>query len=138
MHVQVNTSNGIRNTEALERWAADYLNENLQRFNQDVTAIEVQLSDENHGTKGGIADTRCMMEARINGHPPVAVKNFAPDQDLAFRGAAEKLGRALDHTLGRLDRHEHRGRHTIRRDTDAAAEVPPETGKPLPETIGRE
>lgn len=122
MHVQVNTSNGIQNKESLERWAADYLNEQLARFNQDITAVEVQLSDENHGPKGGPADKRCMLEARLNGRAPVAVKNFAPDQDLAFRGAAEKLIHALDRTLGRLDRKEHRARDTIRRDTDALQE----------------
>lgn len=122
MHVQVNTSNGIQNKESLERWAADYLNEQLARFNQDITAIEVQLSDENRGPKGGPADKRCMLEARLNGHAPVAVKNFAPDQDLAFRGAAEKLIHALDRTLGKLDRKEHRARDTIRRDTDALQE----------------
>jgi ribosome-associated translation inhibitor RaiA len=122
MHVQVNTSNGIQNKESLERWAADYLNEHLARFNQDITAVEVQLSDENHGPKGGATDKRCMLEARLNGHAPVAVKNFAPDQDLAFRGAAEKLIHALDHTLGKLDRREHRARDTIRRDTDALQE----------------
>jgi ribosome-associated translation inhibitor RaiA len=138
MYVQVNTSNGIQKTEALERWAADYLNEHLHRFNQDVTAIEVQLSDENQAAKGGISDKRCMMEARVTGHAPVAVKNFAPDQDLAFRGAAEKLSHALDRTLGKLDRHDHRARHTIRRDVDAVSEVPPETDVPLPESIGRD
>lgn len=116
MHVQVNTSNGIPSKEALERWASDYLNEHLARFDQDITGIEVQLSDENHGLKGGSSDKRCMMEARLTGHPPVAVKNFAPDQDLAFRGAAEKLVRALEHTLGKLDRREHRARDTIRKD----------------------
>ena len=122
MHVQINTSNGIPNKDALERWASDYLNDYLARFNQDITAIEVQLSDENQGPKAGTSDKRCMMEARLNGHAPVAVKNFAPDQNLAFRGAAEKLMHALDRTLGKLDRREHRGRDTIRKDVDVTAE----------------
>jgi ribosome-associated translation inhibitor RaiA len=117
MHVQVNTSNGIDNKESLERWASDYLNEQLARFSQDITAVEVQMTDENHGAKGA-SDKRCMLEARLNGHPPVAVKNFAADQDLAFRGATEKLIHALEHTLGKLDRKEHRARDTIRRDAD--------------------
>jgi len=138
MYVQVNTSNGIQNGEALERWAADYLNEHLHRFSQDVTAIEVQLSDENPAGKGAVSDTRCMMEARLNGHAPVAVKNFAPDQDLAFRGAAEKLSHALDRTLGKLDRREHRDRGTIRRDPGAVPEVPAESASALPEGIERE
>jgi ribosome-associated translation inhibitor RaiA len=119
MHVQVNTSNGIDNKDTLERFAADYLNERLSRFRQDITGVEVQMSDENQGDKGGTSDKRCMMEARVNGREPIAVTNFAPDQDLAFPGAADKLERAIDHAFGKLDRREHRDRETIRRDADA-------------------
>jgi hypothetical protein len=77
MKVQVNTSNDIDNKEALERWANDYLNEHLARFDQDLTSIEVQMTDENHAAKGGGVDKRCMMEARVNGRAPVAVTNYA-------------------------------------------------------------
>ena len=59
-----------------------------------------------------------MMEARLNGRPPVAVKNYADNQDLAFRGAAEKLVHAVEHVFGKLDRKEHRERDTIRRDPE--------------------
>jgi hypothetical protein len=126
MYVQVNTSNGIENKDALERWAADYLNEHLSRFRTAISAVEVQLTDENHGDKGGDSDKRCMMEARLAGHAPVAVKHYGPNQDVAFRGAAEKLSHALEHALGKLDRREHRGRDTIRKDVevDEAAPIP--------------
>ena len=130
MKVQVNTSNDIENKEALERWASEYINEHLARFDQDITSIEVQMTDENHGAKGGEVDKRCMMEARINGHAPVAVTNFAGNQNLAFRGAAEKLAHALDHAFGKLDRREHRERETIRKDADvveAIATMPPQS-----------
>jgi hypothetical protein len=90
MQVQVNTSNGIENKETLERWADQFLNESLARFNQEITRVEVQLSDENSGKKGA-ADKRCMLEAR--------------------------LIRLLEHTFGKLDRHEHRDRGTIRKDS---------------------
>jgi ribosome-associated translation inhibitor RaiA len=125
MKVQVNTSNDIDNKDALERWASDYLNEHLARFEQDLTSIEVQLSDENHSVKGGGIDKRCMMEARINGRAPLAVTNYAPNQDLAFRGAADKLSHALDHAFGKLDRREHRERDTIRRDTEIIESATP-------------
>ncbi len=115
MQIQVNTSNGIENKETLERWANEYLNEALARFNQEITRIEVQLSDENSGKKGA-ADKRCMLEARLNGHAPLAVNHHAPTQDEAFRGATQRLLNLLDHTLGKLDRHEHRARETIRKD----------------------
>ena len=119
MLVQVNTSNGIENKDALERFADDFLKSALARFANEITTIEVQLTDESNG-KGGAADKRCMMEARLNGHAPVAVKNFAGTQDEAFRGAAERLERALEHTLGKLDRHQHRDRETIRKDAPVA------------------
>lgn len=119
MKVQVNTSNDIENKDALERWASDYLNDHLARFDQDITSIEVQLTDENHAAKGGGVDKRCMMEARVAGRgAPVAVTNYAPNQDLAFRGACDKLAHALEHEFGKLDRKEHRQRDTIRRDPE--------------------
>ena len=125
MKVQVNTSNDIDNKETLERWATEYLNEHLARFEQDITSIEVQLTDENHAAKGGGVDKRCMMEARVTGRAPLAVTNYAANQDLAFRGAAEKLSHALDHAFGKLDRREHRVRDTIRRDPEVLEEVLP-------------
>ena len=130
MKVQVNTSNDIDNKDALERWASDYLNEHLGRFDQDITSIEVQMTDENHAGKGGDADKRCMLEARVNGIKPIAVTNFAANQDLAFRGAADKLAKALDHEFGKLDRREHRQRDTIRRDPevlDTIEDAPPQS-----------
>ena len=130
MKVQVNASNDVQNKESLERWASDYLNERLARFSQDLTSIEVQLTDENHGTKGGAADKRCMLEARMAGRAPVAVTAFGADQNLAFRAAGEKLEHALDHAIGKLDRREHRVRDTIRKDAevvDAIATMPPQS-----------
>lgn len=128
MKVQVNTSNDIENKETLERWASEYLNEQLARYEQDLTSIEVQMSDENHGAKGGNGDKRCTMEARVTGRTPVAVTNYAANQDLAFRGAAEKLAHALDHSFGKLDRREHRERDTIRRDPEVLEQlVPPQS-----------
>jgi ribosome-associated translation inhibitor RaiA len=129
MKVQVNTSNDIDNKDALERWASDYLNEHLARFEQDITSIEVQITDENHSPKGGGVDKRCMLEARVNGRAPIAVTNYGPDQNLAFRGAADKLQNALDHAIGKLDRREHRVRETIRRDPEAleGTAIPPQS-----------
>lgn len=114
MQVQVNTGNGVANKEALERWATDFLNEALARFGQDITRIEVQFGDEN-GAKGGADGRRCMLEARLTGHDPVAVQNHGETQDVAIRGAAQKLIRALERAFGKLDRHEHRDRETIRK-----------------------
>ncbi|HWI80752.1 HPF/RaiA family ribosome-associated protein [Ramlibacter sp.] len=121
MQVQVNTGNGVDNKESLERWASDFLNEALARFRREITRIEVQLTDENRG-KGGSDDKRCMLEARLTGHDPVAVNHHGETQDLAIRGACQKLLRALEHTLGKLDRHQHRDRESIRKSDSLIAE----------------
>jgi ribosome-associated translation inhibitor RaiA len=115
MQVQVNTSNGIENSESLETWAREYLQQALERFSQDITRVEVQLADESKGKKGA-ADLRCMMEARLSGREPLAATHHAPTQDEAFRGAAQRLVHLLDHAFGKLDRHQHRDRDTIRKD----------------------
>ena len=116
MQVQVNTSNGIENKETLDRWADKYLNESLTHFSQEITRVEVQLSDENSGKKGA-ADKRCMLEARLNGRAPLAASHHGETQDEAFRGATQKLIHMLEHNLGKLDRHQHRDRETIRKDS---------------------
>lgn len=121
MQVLVNTSNGIENKKALEQWADEYLNAELDRFKQEITCVEVQLSNENK-LRNGASDKRCMIEARLNGHEPLAVNHHAETQDLAFRGATQKLIRKLEHTYGKLDRHEHRVRDTIRKDTPIGTE----------------
>ena len=117
MQVQVNCGDGLSAKETLERWATDYLNDALERFRDELTRVEVQLNDDAKG-KNGAQDMRCMLEARLAAHQPVAVNHFGETMDEAMRGATQKLVKALDHTLGKLDRHNHRSRDTIRRDPD--------------------
>ena len=121
MHVQVNCGDGLSAKETLERWATDFLNESLVRFRHELTRVEVQLTDEAKG-KGSGQDMRCMLEGRLTGHPPIAVNHYGETMDEAIRGATGKLIRALEHKVGKLERHEHRTRDTIRRDPDVVAE----------------
>ncbi|MGJ7497097.1 HPF/RaiA family ribosome-associated protein [Variovorax sp. RT4R15] len=119
MQIQVNASNGIENKEALERWADAEIKDNLSRFVEDVTRVEVHLSDETTGKSGG-GDKRCTMEARLAHHQPVAVTHDAPMLDEAFRGAAGKLKRLIEHTLAKLDHK--RDRESIRKGVDVIPE----------------
>ena len=121
MQIQVNASNGIENKETLDRWAETQLRDALERFRQDVTRIEVHLSDENSG-KAGNADKRCKMEARLVHHQPVAVHHDGATQDEAFRGAADKLKRVIETTLDRTKDSQHRVRDSIRKDAVLDAE----------------
>ena len=114
MQVQVNTT-GVANKESLDRWADDELRQQLHRFADELTRVEVHLSDEN-GQRASDADKRCVMEARLAHHAPLAVTHDAATLDDAFRGAIDKLKRQLEHKLDRQTKH--RDRTTIRTAAD--------------------
>jgi len=105
MKIQVNTDVHIEGTEALAAHVRSTLKQALANFSERVTRVEVHLSDENGG-KSGPQDHRCMLEARLEGRQPLAVTDQAATLDQAVQGAAQKLTRLLDKTLGRL--HDHR------------------------------
>ena len=101
MKIQINTDNHITGHEELAEQAKATVEGTLGHLAEHVTRVEVHLSDENSG-KGGSHDKRCMMEARLEGHQPIAVSDEAESIGQAIAGAAEKMKRFLDHTLGRL------------------------------------
>lgn len=124
MQIQVNTDHNVEGHEALIRWAGSEVSHTLGHFSDHITRVEVHLSDENSG-KSGDDDKRCLMEARLSAHQPLAVSHHAASVDEAFRGAAGKLKRALESTLGRLK--DHHGRDSIRGNEgaeDSAADKP--------------
>lgn len=109
MQIQINADRHIEGSEARDQWARSVVESSLGHLAQHVTRVEVHLSDENAG-KGGAPDKRCLMEARLNGRPPIAVTNHAESLDAAVNGAAGKLVHAMEHDLGRADKHAHEGR----------------------------
>ena len=104
MKIQLNTDVHIEGTEALAAKVSATIKQALAHFSEHVTRVEVHLSDENGG-KSGPQDQRCMLEARLEGRQPVAVTEQAATLDQAVNGAAQKLARLLDKTLGRLNEH---------------------------------
>lgn len=103
MQIQVNTDNNIQGRERLVAEVEATVQSNLARFQEYLTRVEVHLGDEN-GRKGGGQDKRCMMEARIEGHQPVAVTHMADSLSQAMDGAAKKLKASLTSTIGRLSK----------------------------------
>ena len=99
MQVHVNTDRQIQGGESLAHWVEQETLTRLARFREQVTRVEVFLSDENAGKAG--ADKRCRMEARPAGLPPVTVTATADKLADAFTSATEKLQRALDADIGR-------------------------------------
>lgn len=121
MQIQVNTDHNVEGHASLIHWIESELGNTLGRFSDHITRTEVHLSDENSG-KSGSNDKRCLIEARLSAHQPVAVSHHGESIDEAFRGAAEKLKRALESTLGRLK--DHHGRASIRRNEDPGESEP--------------
>ncbi len=101
MQIQINTDSNIEGREALAAEVTAVVEGALSRFSDRITRVEVHLSDEN-SDKSGQNDKRCMMEARMEGLRPAAVTHTAPTLDEAVDGAADKLKRSLESTLGRL------------------------------------
>ncbi len=100
MQVQVNTDDHIAGREELVNHVQETVASSLKRFSEHITRVEVHLSDEN-GDKAGSNDKRCVMEARLEGRQPTAVTCQAKTVHQAVAGAADKLKRALDSTVGK-------------------------------------
>ena len=100
MQIQLNTDKHVQGDDALGAWVEQQLRERLGRFGDAVTRIEVHLSDIN-GARAGGDDKRCKLEARLAGRQPVAVSHDAGKVADAMFGAADKLQRMMDATLGR-------------------------------------
>ena len=107
MKIQINTDHNISGREAMARHAESVVEGTLGHLADHITRIEVHFSDQN-GKKGGDRDNRCLMEARLKNHQPVAVSHEAGSVSQAINGAADKLKSSLDHTLGRLSNREGR------------------------------
>lgn len=107
MTIQFNTDHNIHGTEKFRNPLINYISAELDVYSDQITRIEVHLSDEN-GNKGGPNDKLCMMEARLKGIEPIAVKNEANTSELAVEGAVEKLKNSLETIIGRLRNAEER------------------------------
>jgi ribosomal subunit interface protein len=101
MQIQVNSDNNIQRSKRLEEWVRTTIESTLDRYEEDLTRVEVHLSDEN-GDKPGPHDLRCQLEARPKGHQPISVTHKADSLEQAIDGAAEKLEHALEHLFGKL------------------------------------
>jgi len=64
--------------------------------------VEVHLTDENSSEKFGANDKRCLIEVRLANHQPIAVSDRGQILQQSVSGAAEKMKKLLDTTLGKL------------------------------------
>jgi ribosome-associated translation inhibitor RaiA len=106
MTIQFNTDSNVKVSEKQRDPLISLISEELSRFSNQITRVEVHLTDEN-GDKKGLNDKRCMIEARLSGMNPVAVTNHANTYEQAVEGAVVKLKTSLNNILGRLGNHKH-------------------------------
>ena len=103
MQIQINTDHHIEGHETLIAWATGEVTSALSRHSGHITRVQVHLSDAN-GHKGGQSDKHCVMEARVEGRPPLAVTHNADNLHQAVTGAADKLNRLIEGSLARASR----------------------------------
>ncbi len=104
MTIQINTDKNLSVHEGFEAQLDELLSEELSRFSEHITRLEVHLSDEN-GNKHGLNDKQCIIEARLEGRQPIAVTDRANDYELAVSGAIKKLKATLGTIVGKLKHH---------------------------------
>lgn len=104
MTIQINTDNNVSVHEEFEAQLDERLSKELSRFSEHITRLEVHLSDEN-GHKQGVNDKQCVIEARMEGRQPIAVKAHANNYEIAVNGAIDKLKASLDTIIGRSRNH---------------------------------
>jgi Sigma 54 modulation protein / S30EA ribosomal protein len=113
MQVLVDSDHHIASGGDLTQRVQGVVEGRLDRYGGRITRVSVHLHDLNGDTNGGRAGQlgardarrtlRCLMEVRLGGMMPLAVSHEAPTLAEAIHVAADKLERALDHALGKLE-----------------------------------
>ena len=83
MQVLINSHQIETASVSFQEWVTAAVVNELDRFDDFLTRVEVHVSDEN-AHKAGARDKRCQIELAVN-------------------GAAEKARHALEHLMGKLD-----------------------------------
>ena len=104
MTIQLNTDKNLTIHQEYEDKIKAAINDGLTRFDDLITRVEVHFTDEN-GSKDGLEDKRCLLEARISGKEPIAVTNLGSNYDLALNGAISKLKSKLETVAGKMKTH---------------------------------
>lgn len=118
MQIQLNSDNHIVSSSGLFERVQKTVEHELRHVAASITRVEVHVNDVNSAKKGE-HDKRCMLEARLAGMQPLSAEHRAQTVDLAVKGAALQLARAIKTSLGKADTGEKRGasiRHAMQDD----------------------
>ena len=98
-------SHGFSITRAVREYVDKRLHFALARIGHRLRRIDVRLSDLN-GPRGGV-DKRCLIEVRINRHPPVIITDVQSDLYTSIDRACARAGRTVMRRLA-IDNRKHR------------------------------
>ena len=104
MQIQINTDNHIENSERLTNFFSNEVTNQLERFDNLITRVEVHFGDEN-SEKFGLNDKRCLIEVRVAKKEPIAVTDHADTIEKAFSNAISKVKRVLTATHEKMREH---------------------------------
>ncbi|HNP07490.1 MAG TPA: HPF/RaiA family ribosome-associated protein [Cyclobacteriaceae bacterium] len=104
MKIQLNTDKNITGDERLQSYLSSLIENELSRFSDHITRIEVYLADEN-GQKKGANDKRCTLEVRLEGRQPLAVTSHANSVEKAVNDALDKLRASIETIYDRVKDH---------------------------------
>ena len=100
MKIQLNSDNQVVVNAALTGAVKSTVRRVLGKFENQLTRIEVHLSDLN-SHKSGFRDKRCQLEARPAGKRPVSVSDKSATIRQSVLGAATKMKRLLETSFGK-------------------------------------
>lgn len=101
MQIQFNTDKNIEGTEMLETFVSEKVRHALKHYVNNITRIEVHLSDQN-ANKGGIDDIQCKIEARVEGMQPMIVISKSSSKEIALDDAVDKMKATLGTVIGKM------------------------------------
>ena len=101
MEILINTDNNIEGTAEMITYFKTNIENDLNRFSEHLTRIEVKIADEN-GEKSVGNDKRCIIEARLKGMDPIAVTSHESTVEKAVKEASNKMKTSLEKLMGKL------------------------------------
>ncbi len=108
MKIQIHSDRNITMHAKLSTLLESEVQRILNRYEHQLTRIEVHLTNETGDKRAIHPGQRCLIEARPRHYHSLTATNDATDLEAAVAGAAAKMQRLLDTTFGRLtDRHKY-------------------------------
>lgn len=104
MTIQLNTDNNISGNQKLDSYLKSLIEDELSRFSDDITRVEIHLSDAN-GSKNGQDDKQCTFEVRLKNRQPIAVSSNAKTVEGAVHEAIDKAKSSMDKIFDKLRQH---------------------------------